>query len=77
MLVDFETAVGRKQDYSTTLENLCEEFRVADEVKLQKKEQKRAKKKARRQLKTAEVRVCVLIHQRSQRNHLGERDETS
>jgi len=42
-----------------TLDNLCEEFRVADEIKLQKKQQKRAKKKARRQPKPTEV--CLVF----------------
>ena len=54
-ILDYETALDRKQDFSMTLDNLCEEFRVADEIKLQKKQQKRAKKKARRQIKTNEV----------------------
>ncbi|UJR15999.1 hypothetical protein I4U23_002917 [Adineta vaga] len=53
--LNFETAADRKQDFSTKLENLCEEFRIADEIQLQKKQQKRAKKKkARRQVKNHE-----------------------
>jgi hypothetical protein len=43
-----------------TLDILCEEFRVADEIKLQKKQQKRSKRKARRQIKTNEINeVCL------------------
>jgi hypothetical protein len=42
-----------------TIEILCEEFRVADEIKIQKKQQKRSKRKARRQIKTSEMNeVC-------------------
>ena len=55
MNLDFEKAVDRKQDFSMTLELLCEEFRVADEIKEQKKQQKRSKRKARRQTKANEV----------------------
>ena len=52
---DFEKAVDRKQDFGRTLEQLCEEFRVADEVKAQQKQQKRSKRKARRKTKANEV----------------------
>lgn len=55
MLLDFETAIDRKQDFSAALEILCEEFRQVDEVKAAKK---RAKRKARRANKTAEVSLC-------------------
>jgi len=45
--LDFETI---KQDFNMTLEILCEEFRVIDEIKTQKK-QKKIKKKIQRQIK--------------------------
>ncbi|CAF0825705.1 unnamed protein product [Adineta steineri] len=61
--LNFETAIDRKQDFSMTLENLCEEFRVADEMKLQKKQQKRAKRKARRQIKPNEDKDTIIIDQ--------------
>ena len=54
--------VDQKQDFSTTLELLCEEFRIADELKEQKKQQKRSKRKARRQSKANEVRKCSNFH---------------
>ncbi len=46
--LDFEKAIDRKQDFSMTLEILCEEFRVVDK-------KKRTKRKKRRQIKTNEV----------------------
>lgn len=59
MHIDFEKAVDQKQDFSMTLQILCEEFREADEAKLQKKQQKRSKRKGRRQIKTNEItEVC-------------------
>jgi len=45
--LDFETI---KQDFNMTFEILCEEFRVIDEIKTQKK-QKKIKKKIQRQIK--------------------------
>jgi hypothetical protein len=50
--LDFEKAIDRKQDFSMTLDILCEEFRVADEIKSHKK---RTKRKARPQTKVNEV----------------------
>ncbi|CAF3369529.1 unnamed protein product [Rotaria socialis] len=52
--LNFEKAVDGKQDFSRTLQILCDEFREADELKVQKKQQKRSKRKARRQMKTNE-----------------------
>jgi hypothetical protein len=52
MNLDFEKVIDRKQDFSTTLEILCEEFRVVDQVKVSKK---RTKRKSRRHIKTNEV----------------------
>lgn len=60
MILDFETAIDRKQDFSAALEILCEEFRQADEVKTAKK---RSKRKARRTNKTVEVSVFPLFGQ--------------
>jgi hypothetical protein len=50
--LNFEKAIDRKQDFSMTLDILCEEFRVADEIKSHKK---RTKRKARPQTKVNEV----------------------
>jgi hypothetical protein len=59
MNLDFEKAIDRKQDFSMTIEILCEEFRLADEIKIQKKQQKRTKRKVRRQIKINEINeVC-------------------
>ena len=44
--------IDRKQDFSMTLETLCEEFRQVNDVKAQKK---RSKRKTRRQMKSNEV----------------------
>ena len=44
-----------------TLEILCEEFRIADNIKLQKKQQKRSKRKARRQIKTNEINTYIFL----------------
>jgi len=46
-VLDFETV---KQDFNMTLEILCEEFRVIDQIKTQKKH-KKIKKKSQRQIK--------------------------
>ena len=54
MILDFETIIDRKQDFSAALEILCEEFRQADEAKTTKK---RSKRKPRRANKTVEVSV--------------------
>lgn len=55
-ILDFETAIDRKQDFSATLEILCEEFRQADEAKTSKK---RSKRKSRRANKTT-IEVCCI-----------------
>ncbi|CAF3929382.1 unnamed protein product, partial [Rotaria sp. Silwood2] len=52
--LNFEKAIDRKQDFSMTLQILCEQFREVDEQKVQKKQQKRSKRKARRQIKMNE-----------------------
>ncbi|CAF4827248.1 unnamed protein product [Rotaria sp. Silwood1] len=52
--LNFEKALDRKQDFSMTLQILCEQFREVDEIKIQKKQQKRSKRKARRQIKMNE-----------------------
>jgi len=45
-----------------TLEILCEEFRLADEIKVQKK---RSKRKTRRQIKKNEVCCCFCCFSKS------------
>jgi hypothetical protein len=58
--------IDRKQDFSITLEILCEEFRQVNDVKVQKK---RAKRKTRRQIKSNEV-CCFKIKDRENKFYI-------
>ena len=55
MNLDIEKVIDSKQDLNMTLKILCEEFYEEDKTKAKKKQQKRSKCKARRQIKTNET----------------------
>ena len=57
--IDFERGLDRQQDLSSTWDSLCEEFRLADQLKLSKK--KRAKRKSRSTGKSNERGVMSMI----------------
>ncbi|CAF2228871.1 unnamed protein product [Rotaria magnacalcarata] len=59
--LNFERSMFGKQDFNTTLNTLCKEFDVTNEMNIHRK-QKRQNKKSRRQIKTNEEKDINIIN---------------